>query len=483
MGQTIFPATNGKIGQPYSQLITGSQNWTCPTGVTQVKATIISGGGASGYGPGGYLSTTVPVTAGTTYPIVVGATGGDTTAFTLKATRTGSANPDTGTAADTSLPGLAPLTTSYSLPSATNIMYQYYVRDKHMTYFNSKYYMLNNGSSAWAVHTSSDGVTWSNNAVTGGSQYIGIDSSSTQIAYYSNGDSKIYYSTTGADGAWSSISTGVGANFFGYVNGYWIAGLNGSFKYSTDVTTAFASWSTATMPTGDSVVNVVYGNGKWIAVPAYSSNNNMGGISTSIGGTYSAMNVGQPYRDGYSLTFNGGKFMLVNYQQNGYQGGFNYSTDGVTWNYPNVSDAGITGGSQIFVSKAGSGILFCGYWNQNMYYWDGTSNSSTNVGLRANTVAICSGLANNRTYTLQNGTSNTGYYFQMAAGNPKISGYNFTPVTNAGIGGPVQQAKNSSNSVTYWTPGPGINGWGCGESNGSYGSSGKPGAVLLEWTA
>lgn len=481
MSSTTFPASNGKIAQPYSLLLTGSTTWTCPAGVTQVKATIASGGSTSG-GPGGYLSTVVPVTPGTSYPIVVGAANGDTTAFTLKATRTGSATPDTGSAADLVQSGAVGMLTSYSLPSTTNIMYNYYVRDKGATYFNSKYFMINNGSSASAIHTSTDGVSWNNNAVTGGSAYMGIDSSATQIAYYSNGDNKIYYSTTGADGAWSSISTGVSANFFGYVNGYWIIGLSGSFKYSTDVTTAYASWSTATVSGGHNVMNVVYGNGKWIAVPDTSSSTNFGSIATSIGGTYSTMSVNQAYRDGYSLTFNGGRFLLANYQQNGYQGSFSYSTDGITWNGSSISDAGITGGSQIFTSKAGAGFLFCGYWNQNMYYWDGISNSSVNIGLRSNTVAIFGGLANTRSYTLQNGTSNTGIYFQMAAGNPRVIGNNSTPVTNAGVGGGPLIQKNTSGSTVGYTPGPGINGW-CNGDVGLWGSPTRQGAVLLEWWA
>jgi hypothetical protein len=208
----------------------------------------------------------------------------------------------------------------------------------------------------------------------------------------------------------------------------------------------------------------------------------MGGIATSIGGTYSAMNVGYSYRDGYSLTFNAGKFMFVNYQQPGYQGTFSYSSDGVTWNTVSISDAGITSSSQLFTSKSGNGLLFCGYWNQNMYYWDGISNSSVNLGLRANTGVMTAGLANNRSYTLQSGTNNTGYYFQMTAGNPKIAGYASTPNTAAGVGGGPISMNNSSNSMVGMFPGPGINGWGSGNASG-YGSPTKQGAVLLEWFA
>jgi len=87
------------IPQTWEFLKPGTHKWVCPTGVTQLRTRVYGaggggGGGAStahgsgnGYGGGGgeYSQGVVPVSAGTTYSILVGAggaggTGGDSTA-------------------------------------------------------------------------------------------------------------------------------------------------------------------------------------------------------------------------------------------------------------------------------------------------------------------------------------------------------------------------------------------------------------------
>jgi len=67
---------------------TGSGTWTAPAGVTSANVLVVAGGGgggggsyggAGGGGAGGYLyQTTVPVTAGSTYSVIVGAGGAGT---------------------------------------------------------------------------------------------------------------------------------------------------------------------------------------------------------------------------------------------------------------------------------------------------------------------------------------------------------------------------------------------------------------------
>ena len=69
------------------QTFTETQNWTCPTGVTQVDYLIVAGGGGgsaagnsgvtgSGGGAGGFRTGTgLSVTAGTNYTITVGGGG------------------------------------------------------------------------------------------------------------------------------------------------------------------------------------------------------------------------------------------------------------------------------------------------------------------------------------------------------------------------------------------------------------------------
>jgi len=485
MAISVFPApSNGRVAQPFSQLITSSTNWTCPAGVTRVKATIASGGTSGG--PGGYLSTTVPVVPGTTYPIVVGAaggSGGDTTAFTLRATRSGSATPDTGSAADLSIPGNVPMTASYTFPSTTNGNIANSWRGA--TFFNGRYYMINQGGSAWAIHTSTDGITWTNNAITGGWTYRGIASSSTHVAYFSSGDNNLYWSSNGTSFnsvAWTPDAYGF--NYFGFINNLWIVGGYNKIWYSSDPTLPMASWSVATVGLNDNVASVAFGNGVWAVCKQYAGGTNViGRRSTSLTGTWSDIDAGAPYMWGQSLVFNAGRFFLVNGPQPGYQGRCWSSTDLVTWSMNYFSgETGATSGSEIFTSPNGNGILICGYWNQNMYYWDGSTSAPINVGLRANTGALPYGNANGRTYTYQNGTTATGVYFQMSLGNPRVAGYNFTPVTASGVGGAFKYQVNTSGGGLGYLPGDGIDGW-CSGTQASWGSVMRQGAVLLEWWA
>lgn len=69
-----------------TEIITSTQNWTCPTGVTTVDIMLVGGGGggggsaanngAGGGGGGGVLTDSVPVTPGTVYTITIGGGGG-----------------------------------------------------------------------------------------------------------------------------------------------------------------------------------------------------------------------------------------------------------------------------------------------------------------------------------------------------------------------------------------------------------------------
>jgi len=68
---------------PYVATFQDSGSWTCPAGVTTVQALIVAGGGSGSIGGGGggggagglVYSSSISVTPGTTYPIVVGAGG------------------------------------------------------------------------------------------------------------------------------------------------------------------------------------------------------------------------------------------------------------------------------------------------------------------------------------------------------------------------------------------------------------------------
>jgi hypothetical protein len=80
-----FPAGIA-IQQVQATVFNSGGTWTCPTGVTRAKVTVIGGGGCGGYnkgsnngGVGGYASGTYDVTPGTGYSVTVGAgavTGG-----------------------------------------------------------------------------------------------------------------------------------------------------------------------------------------------------------------------------------------------------------------------------------------------------------------------------------------------------------------------------------------------------------------------
>ena len=82
-------ATLGASGGGFLAVFTSSSTWTAPTGVTQVRATVIGGGGAGGGvasnggadgvggggGAGGVGAASVTVVPGTTYTVTVGAGG------------------------------------------------------------------------------------------------------------------------------------------------------------------------------------------------------------------------------------------------------------------------------------------------------------------------------------------------------------------------------------------------------------------------
>jgi hypothetical protein len=91
MGISVFPVPSNTVASG-SQTFTSSSTWTAPAGVTAVTCTVVGGGGGGGAsgnsttnsnfnypaggGAGGAVSTsTVPVTPGTTYTVVVGAGG------------------------------------------------------------------------------------------------------------------------------------------------------------------------------------------------------------------------------------------------------------------------------------------------------------------------------------------------------------------------------------------------------------------------
>lgn len=66
------------------RFFTGTESWTCPTGVSEVEYLVVGGGGGGGLGGtasggggggGGVLYGTLPVTAGNSYPVVVGSGG------------------------------------------------------------------------------------------------------------------------------------------------------------------------------------------------------------------------------------------------------------------------------------------------------------------------------------------------------------------------------------------------------------------------
>ena len=72
---------------PYIATFQDSGSWTCPAGVTSVQALIVAGGGSGSIGGGGggggagglVYSSSISVTPGVTYPIVVGAGGAGVT--------------------------------------------------------------------------------------------------------------------------------------------------------------------------------------------------------------------------------------------------------------------------------------------------------------------------------------------------------------------------------------------------------------------
>lgn len=84
LAYAVYPTTVfNSSGTTLANTGTGTFTWTCPAGVTKVKATVISGGGGAGaavcgWGPpssGGYAIGIYTVTPGTVYTITAGAGG------------------------------------------------------------------------------------------------------------------------------------------------------------------------------------------------------------------------------------------------------------------------------------------------------------------------------------------------------------------------------------------------------------------------
>lgn len=88
MSVTVFPAasTGGASKTQKTIFITSTQSWTAPADVTEIELMLVAGGGGGGGagsaghaggggGGGGVLFDTVPVTAGTSYTVTIGAGG------------------------------------------------------------------------------------------------------------------------------------------------------------------------------------------------------------------------------------------------------------------------------------------------------------------------------------------------------------------------------------------------------------------------
>lgn len=86
MSATLLPARATRTVKR-QRIFTGTSSWVCPDGVTSVLALLVSGGGAGffqsgaaypyGGAGGGVAVRTLPVVPGTSYPIMVGAGGGN----------------------------------------------------------------------------------------------------------------------------------------------------------------------------------------------------------------------------------------------------------------------------------------------------------------------------------------------------------------------------------------------------------------------
>lgn len=94
MGINLFPAASAKTEQ--TVIITSTQSWTAPSGVSKINLLLVGGGGGGGYstlagivcgggGGGGVVAGDFNVTSGTSYTVTLGAggsqstNGGDTT--------------------------------------------------------------------------------------------------------------------------------------------------------------------------------------------------------------------------------------------------------------------------------------------------------------------------------------------------------------------------------------------------------------------
>lgn len=89
MGTSVFPPVSaGKIEK--TDIITSTQSWTAPAGVTKVNLLVVGGGGGGGYstlsgivcgggGGGGLVVGDFTVSPGTSYTVTIGAGGGQST--------------------------------------------------------------------------------------------------------------------------------------------------------------------------------------------------------------------------------------------------------------------------------------------------------------------------------------------------------------------------------------------------------------------
>lgn len=128
-------------------------------------------------------------------------------------------------------------------------------------YYDGTRFIVTNGGGS-SISWSLDGTTgWTTQAVGGASSWVGYDGTSRHIITRTTTSTTALTSTTGITGTWSTVtlpSSNTWLQVF-YANGYWLAAVQtGGMAYSTNGTT----WTLVGTATGN-LYTWIYANSKW----------------------------------------------------------------------------------------------------------------------------------------------------------------------------------------------------------------------------
>lgn len=230
---------------------------------------------------------------------------------------------------------------------------------------------------------STDGITWSTTGSPSGDypdQYVSVSCAGSAFFGFRNSNNKfIAYSADGI--TWQSLALFDG---YDYPNAYWSKAVYGDGKYIIISTSRYAARMTELVDNTavsfeipiDSVSDIAYGNGKFVAVGNDYGKSLVAYSTDGITWTKSSLDF-----EGSSITYGDNKFVIIGATKSA------YSTDGITWTETILPDTEtwrcVAYGNNKYVTIAsGYDKNKAAYWNKSstngyILAWEGAEQTGT----------------------------------------------------------------------------------------------------------